>query len=69
MAVSENTCYEVVNIGWLKSLVGNNVQNSSGEIVNVNEKSGTTYCPTYKQLTDGTFIPYRSESSPECGYN
>ena len=63
MAVSANTCYEVVNISWLKSLVGSAVQNDSGQTVNVSEKSGTTYCPTYKQLTNGTFIPYRSVSS------
>lgn len=63
MAVSNNTCYEVVNISWLKSLVGSAVQNDSGQTVNVSEKSGTTYCPTYKELTDGTFIPYRSVST------
>lgn len=63
MAVSNNTCYEVVNISWLKSLVGSAVQNDSGQTVNVSEKSGTTYCPTYKELTNGTFIPYRSVST------
>lgn len=63
MAVSNNTCYEVVNIDWLKSLVGSAVQDADGNTVSVDEKSGTTYCPTYKELTDGTFIPYRSVSS------
>ena len=63
MAVSNNTCYEVVNISWLKSLVGSAVQDADGNTVSVDEKSGTTYCPTYKELTNGTFIPYRSVST------
>lgn len=63
MAVSNNTCYEVVNIDWLKSLVGSAVQDADGNTVSVDEKSGTTYCPTYKELTNDTFIPYRIESS------
>ena len=63
MAVSQNTCYQVVNISWLKGLVGTSVQNSNGQTVSVSDASGDTYCPTYSQLTGGTFIPYRSVSS------
>ena len=63
MAVQKTDCYKVVNIGYLKSLIGSNIQNSNGEVVNVNTTQPDTYCPTYSELTGGTLIPNWSQGS------
>ena len=63
MAVQNKDCYKVVTIGYLKSFIGTNIQNSSGAVVYVNtnvlasEKRRDDYCPTYSELTGGTLIP------------
>lgn len=63
MAVQKTDCYKVVNIGYLKSLIGSNIQNNNGEVVNVNTTQPDTYCPTYSELTGGTLIPNWSQGS------
>ena len=63
MAVQKTDCYKVVNIGYLKSLIGSNIQNNNGEVVNVNTTRPDTYCPTYSELTRGTLIPNWSQGS------
>lgn len=63
MAVSQNICYQVVTIGWLKNFIGTKLQNSNGGTVYVGGSYDDSYCPTYSQLTNGTLIPYRSASS------
>ena len=63
MAVQNKDCYKVVTIGYLKSFIGTNIQNSSGAVVYVNtnvlapEKRRDDYCPTYSELTGGNLIP------------
>ena len=61
--VVQNNCYKVVTIGYLKSFIGENIQNSSGAVVYVNtnvlapEKRRDDYCPTYSELIGGNLIP------------
>lgn len=50
-------CNKIVTIGYLKTFVGNNIQNSSGAVVAVNGASGDTYCPTYGELVGGSIVP------------
>lgn len=57
MAVQQTECYRVVTIGYLKSFIGSNIQNSSGAVVYVNTTNPDTYCPTYSELTGGSLIP------------
>lgn len=63
MAVSQNICYKVVTIGWLKNFIGTKLQNSNGGTVYVGGSYDDSYCPTYLQLTNGSLLPYRSTSS------
>ena len=57
---SSNTiCNKAISIGYLKSLIGDNIQDSQdGSIVHVNSNYDT-YCPTYSELSGGTLIPIR----------
>lgn len=56
---SNTVCNRAITIGYLKSLIGNNIQNSTdGSTVYVNGNDDT-YCPTYSELTGGTIIQNR----------
>ena len=56
----QTNCERVVTIEYINSIIGNSIQNASGASVSASTISGGTYCPTYAQLTGGTFIPYYS---------
>ena len=63
MAVQQTECYRVVTIGYLKTFIGDLIQDSSNgsiKYVNLNalsaEKRRDDYCPTYSELTGGTII-------------
>ena len=58
----QTECNHIVTIGYLKTLIGNNVQNNSGAVVSVNY-SDNTYCPTYAELTGGTIIQNHKNGS------
>ena len=67
MAVQKTECYRVVTIGYLKSFIGNNIQNSAGTVVYVNTTKPDTYCPTYSELTGGSLIPNWVQGSTPNG--
>ena len=56
----QTECLKVVNIAYLNSFIGANIQNSSGVAVQANlnaltpEKRRNDYCPTYAELTANT---------------
>lgn len=56
----QTECLKVVNIAYLNSFIGTNIQNSSGVAVQANlnaltpEKRRNDYCPTYAELTANT---------------
>ena len=63
----QTECLRVITIGYLKSFIGNEVQNSSnGSSIHVNY-SDDTYCPTYAELTGGTFIQNWQQGSTPNG--
>lgn len=74
MAVVQNECYRLVTIGYLKKLIEQSgsgtslkslVQKSDGTYQSVSEVSGDTYCPTYGELTGGTFVQvYKAGTTP-----
>ena len=67
MAVQQTECYRVVTIGYLKSFIGTNVQNSAnGSVISIS-RSDDTYCPTYSELTGGTIIQTWSQGSTPNG--
>lgn len=52
----QTECLRVVNIGYLKSFIGDFVQNSTnGSVIHIT-RTDDTYCPTYSELTGGTII-------------
>lgn len=56
MAVQQTECYRVVTIGYLKSFIGDLIQNSSnGSAIHIS-RTDDTYCPTYSELTGGTIV-------------
>lgn len=68
MAVEQNECYRLVTIGYLKSFIEQNgstslLQKSNGTYSVVSSSWSDTYCPTYKQLIDGSILQKRSISS------
>ena len=50
----QTECLKVVNIGYLKAFVGSFVQDTNGSPITI--IGDDNYCPTYKELTNGTFI-------------
>ena len=62
----QTECLRVVTIGYLKSFIGSDIQNSSGNAVYINY-SDNTYCPTYGELTGGTFIQNWAQGSTPNG--
>ena len=62
----QTECLRVVTIGYLKSFIGSNIQNSSGNAVSISY-SDNTYCPTYGELTGGTFIQNWAQGSTPNG--
>ncbi len=68
MTVVQNECYRLVTIGYLKKFIEQNgstsiLQNSSGGYSIVASSWDDSYCPTYKQLTDGSIVQKRSTNS------
>jgi len=51
----QTECLKVVTIGYLKTFIGNNIQDSNGNIVII-QNTDDTYCPTYEELTNGSII-------------
>lgn len=63
----QNECLRVVTIGYLKSFIGNEVQDSTnGAAMSVNH-SDNTYCPTYAELTGGSLIQNWQQGSTPKG--
>jgi hypothetical protein len=63
----QTECLKVVTIGYLKSFIGNLVQNSTnGNPISI-QRTDDTYCPTYSELTGGTIIQtwLQSSTSPK----
>lgn len=63
MAVQQTECYRVVTIGYLKTFIGDLIQDSSNgsvKYVNLNalsaEKRRDDYCPTYSELTSNSLV-------------
>ena len=56
----QTNCNHIITIGYLKSFVGNDIQDANGNVVSVNH-SDDTYCPTYAELTGGSLIPNGSD--------
>ena len=52
----QTECFKVVNIGYLKTFIGDLIQNNSGETVHIDETiwNNSGYCPTYQELTRST---------------
>ena len=67
MAVNQTECYRVVTIGYLKSFIGTNVQNSAnGSTISIS-RTDDTYCHTYSELTGGTIIQTWSQGNTPNG--
>ena len=66
MALLQNECYRVVTIGYLKELIMDGeeflIQDSKGNGVGIDYEDDA-YCPTYSELTGGTFIQIWEENS------
>ena len=60
-------CLRVVNIAYLKEFIGNNVQNSSNGSTKYVDSSEDRYCPTYGELTGGTYIQTWSQGTNPRG--
>lgn len=60
-------CLRVVNIAYLKEFIGNNVQNSSDGTTKYVDSSEDRYCPTYGELTGGTYIQTWSQGTTPRG--
>lgn len=60
-------CLRVVNIAYLKEFIGNNVQNSSDGTTKYVDSSEDRYCPTYGELTGGTYIQTWSQGTSPRG--
>ena len=60
-------CLRVVNIAYLKEFIGNNVQNSSDGSTKYVDSSEDRYCPTYGELTGGTYIQTWSQGTNPRG--
>jgi len=58
----QTECLKVVTIGYLKTFIGNNIQDSNGNIVTISQ-SDDTYCPSYTELTNGSIIPSHVQGS------
>lgn len=59
----QTECLKVVTIGYLKSFIGNLVQNSTnGNPISI-QRSDDTYCPTYSELTGGRIIQTWSQGT------
>lgn len=52
----QNECLRVVTIKYLKSFIGTDLQNNSGNAMSVSHANGDDYCPTYQELTGGTLV-------------
>ena len=53
----QTECLRVVTIGYLKSFIGNDVQDSSNSSpIYISSAYPDTYCPTYSELTGGSII-------------
>jgi hypothetical protein len=51
----QTECLRVVTIGYLKSFIGNDVQDSSNSSpIYISSAYADTYCPTYSELTGGS---------------
>lgn len=59
----QNECLRVVTMAYLTSLVGSDVKDVNGNTKIPSHSKGSTYCPTYGELTGGGIIPYWSEGS------
>ena len=63
----QTECLRVVTIGYLKSFIGSEVHSSVDDTPLYVNYSGDTYCPTYSELTGGTFIQTWQEGSTPNG--
>ena len=52
----QTECNHIITIGYLKTFVGNDIQDSNGFPKTITHVSGDTYCPTYAELTGGTLV-------------
>ena len=67
MAVQQTECFRVITIGYLKSFIGDLVQNiSNGQPIYIT-RTDDTYCPTYGELTGGTIIQTWAQGSTPNG--
>lgn len=65
----QTECLRAVTLAYLESFIGTEVQNSTnGSILYVNRGGRpSTYCPTYAELTGGTFIQNWQQGSTPKG--
>lgn len=68
--VSQNECYRLVTIKYIKNLIEQNaagdkslIQNDNGTYATIASSVREDYCPTYGEITGGTFVPYHKENT------
>ena len=57
MADIKTDCNRVVNIKYLKDLIGSDIQKSDGTTYTIASTYDEKYCPKYSELTGGTYVP------------
>ena len=60
-------CLKVVTIDYLKTFIGDNIQDANGNTVHVPSSYSSGYCPTYSELTGGTILPKRTSGATPNG--
>ena len=56
----QTECLKIVTIGYLKEFIGDNIRNSSGDVITIT-RTDDNYCPSYSELTNGSIIPIHEE--------
>jgi len=59
-------CLKVVTIGYLKTFIGDNIQDANGMVVRI-ARTDDTYCPTYRELTNGSILPVHTNGATPNG--
>lgn len=65
----QTECLRVVTIGYIKSFIGSEIQNSNNGNPMTISRTDDTYCPTYSELTGGTIIQTWSQDSSTPRYD
>lgn len=68
--MANTNCNKIINVKYVKDFIGSDLKNDTGGTITVNSSySNTAYCPTYKELTNGSLVQVFSSDDTKARNN